>query len=43
MIRLKKPLSYYTEKYGTPYYALSKMHLLMEKQRNRGQEGAGVA
>ncbi len=43
MIRLKKPLEYYTQKYGTSRYALNKLYLLMEKQRNRGQEGAGLA
>ena len=43
MIRLLKPLSYYKEKYGTERYALNKLYLLMEKQHNRGQEGAGVA
>lgn len=43
LIRLKKPLEFYLEKYGTPFYALSKLHLLMEKQSNRGQDGAGVA
>ena len=43
MIRLRKPISYYTEKYGTSLYALNKLYLLMEKQRNRGQEGAGLA
>lgn len=42
MIRLRKPLSYYLEKYGTPAYAASKLYLLMEKQHNRGQDGAGV-
>ncbi len=42
MIHLRKPYSYYVEKYG-PLYALSKMYLLMEKQRNRGQDGAGLA
>src|SRR5690606_21424107 len=42
MIRLRKPLSYYIEKYG-PTYAMSKMYILMEKQHNRGQDGAGVA
>ncbi len=42
-VRLLKPLSYYIEKYGTPMYALNKMTLLMEKQHNRGQDGAGVA
>ncbi|MCR4859212.1 MAG: amidophosphoribosyltransferase, partial [Bacteroidales bacterium] len=43
MIRLLKPLSYYKEKYGTERYGLNKLYLLMEKQHNRGQEGAGVA
>jgi len=43
LIRLRKPLSYYIDKYGTPAYAFNKLHLLMEKQRNRGQDGAGVA
>ncbi len=42
MIRLRKPLDYYLEKYGTPAYAASKLYLLMEKQHNRGQDGAGV-
>lgn len=42
MIRLRKPLAYYKEKYGTYAYALDKLYLLMEKQHNRGQEGAGV-
>ncbi|MCR5071286.1 MAG: amidophosphoribosyltransferase [Bacteroidales bacterium] len=42
MIRLLKPLSYYKKKYGTERYALNKLYLLMEKQHNRGQEGAGV-
>ncbi|MGM9803375.1 MAG: amidophosphoribosyltransferase [Muribaculaceae bacterium] len=42
MIRLRKPLSYYKEKYGTAFYGLNKMYLLMEKQHNRGQEGAGL-
>ena len=42
MIRLRKPLAYYKEKYGTYAYALNKLYLLMEKQHNRGQEGAGV-
>jgi amidophosphoribosyltransferase len=42
MIRLLKPLSYYKEKYGSHAYALNKLYLLMEKQHNRGQEGAGV-
>jgi amidophosphoribosyltransferase len=43
LIRLKKPLEFYLEKYGTPFYALGKLNLLMEKQSNRGQDGAGVA
>ena len=43
MIRLLKPLSYYKEKYGTDHYGLNKLYLLMEKQHNRGQEGAGIA
>jgi len=43
MIRLLKPLDYYQEKYGTWQYGLQKMYLLMEKQHNRGQEGAGMA
>ena len=43
MIRLLKPLSYYQEKYGTAFYGLDKMQLLMQKQRNRGQDGAGLA
>ncbi|MDG1261833.1 MAG: amidophosphoribosyltransferase [Flavobacteriales bacterium] len=43
VLRLKKPLSYYREKYGTSFYGLNKMYLLMEKQHNRGQDGAGLA
>jgi len=43
LLRLKKPLQYYAEKYGTPFYGLNKMYLLMEKQHNRGQDGAGLA
>ena len=43
LVRLKKPLEFYLEKYGTAFYGLSKLHLLMEKQSNRGQDGAGVA
>lgn len=43
MIRLRKPLQYYIDKYGTPLYAVRKLYLLMEKQHNRGQDGAGVA
>lgn len=42
-IRLRKPFSYYKEKYGTVLYGLNKLYLLMEKQHNRGQDGAGVA
>lgn len=42
-VRLRKPLDYYVEKYGTAFYGLNKMYLLMEKQRNRGQDGAGLA
>jgi amidophosphoribosyltransferase len=42
-IRLLKPLSYYQEKYGTALYCLNKLYLLMEKQHNRGQDGAGIA
>ena len=42
-IRLRKPMQYYADKYGTPRYGASKLYLLMEKQRNRGQDGAGVA
>jgi amidophosphoribosyltransferase len=43
MLRLKKPLQFYIDKYGTPFYGLNKMYLLMEKQHNRGQDGAGLA
>ncbi|MFY7989294.1 MAG: amidophosphoribosyltransferase [Fluviicola sp.] len=43
LIRLKKPLQYYVDKYGTAFYGINKLHLLMEKQHNRGQDGAGVA
>ncbi len=43
LIRLRKPLKYFIEKYGTPAYAMNKLYLLMEKQHNRGQDGAGVA
>ncbi len=43
MIRLRKPLAYYEKKYGTHRYALEKLYLMMEKQHNRGQEGAGLA
>ena len=43
LLRLKKPLDFYLEKYGTAFYGLRKMYLLMEKQHNRGQDGAGLA
>ncbi|GAB3830276.1 hypothetical protein GCM10028895_46110 [Pontibacter rugosus] len=43
LIRLRKPISYYAEKYGTPMYGINKLYLLMQKQHNRGQDGAGVA
>ena len=43
MLRLLKPLEFYKQKYGTSFYGLKKMYLLMEKQRNRGQDGAGMA
>ena len=42
-IRLLKPLEYYKEKYGTAFYGINKMYLMMEKQHNRGQDGAGFA
>ncbi len=42
-IRLRKPLAHYQERYGSPLYGLTKLYLLMEKQHNRGQDGAGVA
>jgi len=42
MIRLLKPISYYQEKYGTPLYGFNQLFLLMEKQHNRGQDGAGI-
>ena len=42
MVRLLKPLEYYSKKYGNAFYGLSKMHILMEKQHNRGQDGAGL-
>ena len=42
LIRLRKPLEYYKEKYGTWQYGLNKLYLLMEKQHNRGQDGAGI-
>ena len=43
LLRLKKPLDYYVDKHGTAFYGLNKMYLLMEKQHNRGQDGAGLA
>ncbi|MEN8223925.1 MAG: amidophosphoribosyltransferase [Bacteroidota bacterium] len=43
LVRLLKPLEYYLSKYGTPLYGLNKLHLMMQKQHNRGQDGAGVA
>ena len=43
MIRLRKPLQFYYEKYGTALYGINKLNLLMQKQRNRGQDGAGIA
>ncbi len=42
-LRLRKPLSYYHQTYGTAFYGLNKLYLLMEKQHNRGQDGAGIA
>ncbi|MFN5909705.1 MAG: amidophosphoribosyltransferase [Bacteroidota bacterium] len=43
VLRLKKPIQFYLDKYGTAFYGLNKLHLMMEKQHNRGQDGAGVA
>jgi len=43
LLRLRKPLNFYIEKYGTWNYGLRKMYLMMEKQHNRGQDGAGIA
>ena len=43
LVRLKKPLQFYKDKYGSAFYGLNKMYLLMEKQHNRGQDGAGLA
>jgi amidophosphoribosyltransferase len=43
LVRLKKPLQFYKDKYGTAFYGINKMYLLMEKQHNRGQDGAGFA
>src|SRR3569833_1013214 len=42
-VRLRKPISYYQQKYGSVLWGLNKLYLLMEKQHNRGQDGAGVA
>src|SRR5690606_9968054 len=42
-VRLRKPISFYHRKYGTAFYGLNKLYLLMEKQHNRGQDGAGIA
>jgi amidophosphoribosyltransferase len=42
-VRLLKPLGFYNEKYGTPFYGLNRLQVLMQKQRNRGQDGAGIA
>ena len=42
MVRLLKPLDYYIKKYGSVTYGINKMYLLMEKQHNRGQDGAGL-
>ena len=43
MIRLLKPLDHYIQKYGTAFWGLNKLYLLMEKQHNRGQDGAGIS
>ena len=43
LVHLKKPLNYYNEKYGSHMYGIDKMFLMMEKQKNRGQDGAGFA
>ena len=43
LIRLRKPLSFYQDKYGSALYGLKRLYLLMEKQHNRGQDGAGIA
>jgi amidophosphoribosyltransferase len=43
LVRLLKPLEYYLAEYGTPFYGLNKLHLMMQKQHNRGQDGAGIA
>ncbi|MGL4632140.1 MAG: amidophosphoribosyltransferase [Leadbetterella sp.] len=43
LVRLRKPLQYYIDKYGSPMYAINRMYVMMEKQSNRGQDGAGIA
>ena len=43
LVRLRKPLAHYEERYGTPLWGFFKLFLLMEKQHNRGQDGAGIA
>ena len=43
LVRLLKPLEFYKEKYGSSFYGLQKMYLMLEKQHNRGQDGAGFA
>ena len=43
LVRMRKPLAYYAEKYHSPLWGFEKLFLLMEKQHNRGQDGAGVA
>ena len=43
LVRLLKPLSFYQEKYGSSFYGINKMYLMLEKQHNRGQDGAGFA
>ena len=43
MVRLLKPMSHYRKKYNSIQYGLSRLYLMMEKQKNRGQEGAGIA
>ncbi|MGB0950025.1 MAG: amidophosphoribosyltransferase, partial [Marinirhabdus sp.] len=43
LVRLRKPLQYYKDTYGTAFYGVNKMYLMMEKQHNRGQDGAGFA
>ncbi|MCF6297545.1 MAG: amidophosphoribosyltransferase, partial [Flavobacteriaceae bacterium] len=43
LVRLLKPIQYYKDKYGSAFYGINKMYLLMEKQHNRGQDGAGFA